>query len=284
MNFVVSIFCALFALTINSCGIGVRQDSYEPTAAVISSIIYSDPRADGSVVATISGTGFLRGDTVVVAQTNCTPVSVISSTQLQCILPSNPGPGASVVVTHHVTSAGGSGGSGGSGGTTLTFNTLFITSTAYGGNLGGLPGADAICSTRAAAGSKTNALGGTWIAVLSTSTVNAVDRVVVLSGGVKDVLGNTIVSSGASLWSSVLSHAPGTDENGNTVVNNAWTASYPTGQFNAIYHDCGGWTLTDSLGAHRANTGNPSATTSTWLDLAPTTCDESNQIYCINGN
>lgn len=51
---------------------------------------------------------------------------------------------------------------------------VFVTSTSQSGQLGGLSGADALCQTRANAGG----LGSTWKAWLSTSSVNAKDRVV----------------------------------------------------------------------------------------------------------
>lgn len=50
---------------------------------------------------------------------------------------------------------------------------IFLTSTVYDGNLGGLAGADAKCQARADAAH----LGGTWKAILSTRTIDAVDRI-----------------------------------------------------------------------------------------------------------
>jgi hypothetical protein len=50
---------------------------------------------------------------------------------------------------------------------------IFLTSTVYDGNLGGLAGADAKCQARANAAS----LGGNWKAILSTRTVDARDHV-----------------------------------------------------------------------------------------------------------
>jgi len=54
-----------------------------------------------------------------------------------------------------------------------TGHHIFVTSTLYDGNLGGLAGADAACAARATAAG----LGGTWIAWLSTSSVDAIDRI-----------------------------------------------------------------------------------------------------------
>jgi Protein of unknown function (DUF1554) len=72
----------------------------------------------------------------------------------------------------------GSGGAAGGGSGTSPLMTFFVTSRGPGdgGNLGGLPGADAFCKTLATAVSA--ALGAkTWHAYLSTSTVNARTRI-----------------------------------------------------------------------------------------------------------
>ena len=57
--------------------------------------------------------------------------------------------------------------------TVVPIKRMFVTSTFHSGPIGGLAVADSICQTRADA----VPLGGTWKAWLSTSTVNAVDRI-----------------------------------------------------------------------------------------------------------
>jgi len=80
------------------------------------------------------------------------------------------------------TSAVGGMGTGGSGGAGDTLDdgtmTFFVTSTGMGdgGNLGGLEGADAFCAELATAVDPDFAR-RTWVAYLSTSTVDAVDRI-----------------------------------------------------------------------------------------------------------
>ena len=56
--------------------------------------------------------------------------------------------------------------------TDLETKRTFITSNKYSGDLGGLAGADAFCQK----GASDAGLGGNWLAYLSTSTVNAMDR------------------------------------------------------------------------------------------------------------
>lgn len=67
--------------------------------------------------------------------------------------------------------AGGAGGSGGAG-SEGPFNYAFVTSTTHTGNLGGLSGADEICNQLAADAG----LPGTYVAWLSDSSTNAIDR------------------------------------------------------------------------------------------------------------
>ncbi|HYB99566.1 MAG TPA: DUF1554 domain-containing protein [Candidatus Limnocylindrales bacterium] len=55
----------------------------------------------------------------------------------------------------------------------LPYKRVFVTSTTTNGNIGGLAGGDAFCQARANAAN----LGGTWRAWLSTSTVDAKDRI-----------------------------------------------------------------------------------------------------------
>jgi len=83
-------------------------------------------------------------------------------------------------------SVGGAGGSAGASSTTAHFS-FFVTSleairresknqNGYGGNLGGLAGADAICTRIAEAAMAGSGAKG-WKAFLSTSTVNAIERI-----------------------------------------------------------------------------------------------------------
>ena len=65
---------------------------------------------------------------------------------------------------------------------------IFVTSTIYPSDLGGLEGADAKCAARAAAAG----LSGQWKAIISSSTVDAKDRVVI-NGPVKN-LGDAVIA------------------------------------------------------------------------------------------
>ena len=119
-----------------------------------------------------------------------------------------------------------------------------LTNTVLQGNLGGLSGADNLCNNRA----QTAGLNGTYIAWLSTSTINAKDRIADVIYALPNNLGEPVIKvigGKADLSTGDISHQinrtaygveftsngaiwTGTDEYGNTVANsncNSWTSS-----------------------------------------------------------
>jgi len=89
-------------------------------------------------------------------------------------------------------------------------NIVFTTSTTQTAALGGLAGADAICAQRALAAG----LAGSYRAWLSTSTVNAIDRLGSASGWVRPD-GKPVLNSVADIAQSKLFYPPRLDEFGN---------------------------------------------------------------------
>lgn len=123
----------------------------------------------------------------------------------------NPSTGGSGTAGAGGSSAGGSPGGGpgtaGSGGGTTTKFSFFVTSleairresgsqTGFGGKLGGLTGADAIC-TRIAESSLAGSGAKGWRAFLSTSSENAIDRIGI--GPWYDRIGKLVASDSAEL-------------------------------------------------------------------------------------
>ena len=150
---------------------------------------------------------------------------------------------------------GGGAGSAGSSGTGATAMSFFVTSAgsgADGGNLGGLTGADERCQDFAAAvgaGSKT------WRAYLSTSTVNARDRIG--SGPWFNQAGDQITATVAALHTDGLSNGNPQhilDETGTPAPGNEHdilTGSLADGTINGTL-TCADWTSNDA-----ALTGQP---------------------------
>jgi hypothetical protein len=89
-------------------------------------------------------------------------------------------------------------------------NIVFTTSTTQTAALGGLAGADAICAQRAVAGG----LAGTYRAWLSTSTVNAIDRLGSASGWVRPD-GKPVLNNVADISKNNFFYPPRLDEFGN---------------------------------------------------------------------
>lgn len=142
-------------------------------------------------------------------------------------------------------SGSGNGGSAGSGSTGATAMSFFVTSAgsgADGGNLGGLSGADARCQAFAAA---VSAGGKTWHAYLSTSTVNARDRIG--SGPWFNQAGEQIAASVAALHTDGLSNGDPQhilDETGTPAPGNQHdilTGSLPDGTISGTL-TCADWT------------------------------------------
>lgn len=136
--------------------------------------------------------------------------------------------------------------------------SFFVTSTGSmeGGNFGGLEGADAFCTQLAAAVSES--LGSkTWRAYLSTSTVNARDRIG--SGPWRNAEGVIVANSVDDLHAQEAGEALDTTwppaelsialtENGDEVPNNIHdilTGSLPDGTVDAERH-CDDWTSSES--------------------------------------
>lgn len=158
---------------------------------------------------------------------------------------------------------------------------IFVTSTFHPANMGGLPGADAICTQAA------NAVGlqGQYVAVLSTRVTNAKDRFAVT--GPIHLLDDTLVAaSAAELFSGTLRAAIDVDQNGVKVPSGiVWTGT----DFDGIADRssstmCGAWQSAD---AGLAEIGRTDRTDFGWISTsgdaaAPNAgCGSTCRLYCI---
>jgi hypothetical protein len=120
-------------------------------------------------------------------------------------------------------------------------NIVFTTSTTQTAALGGLAGADAICAQRALAAG----LAGTYRAWLSTSTVNAIDRLGSASGWVRPD-GKPVLNNVADISQNKFFYPPRLDEFGNDLGGDAvvMTATGPDGTLvtSTMYTTCGDFT------------------------------------------
>jgi hypothetical protein len=93
---------------------------------------------------------------------------------------------------------------------------MFVTSATFTGNLGGLTGADATCATAASAAG----LPGTFVAWLSTSSVDAISRLGTARGWVR-ADGQPFVDTTADMVAGLIFYPPQVDEFGGYVFD-AW--------------------------------------------------------------
>jgi len=156
-------------------------------------------------------------------------------------------------------------------------NIVFTTSTTHNADLGGLSGADDICAERAQAAG----LAGTYRAWLSTSTVNAIDRLGNASGWVRPD-GKPVLNSAADIASSALFYPPRLDEFGNDlgVGHYVMTATGLDGKrrTDSSYTTCGDFT--SAVGSWLE--GGPASSDTVWFTLgASFFCAEEASLYCF---
>jgi V8-like Glu-specific endopeptidase len=161
---------------------------------------------------------------------------------------------------------------------------MFVTSSAYTGNLGGISGADNICNNHASAAG----LGSSgWKAILSTSWQSARNRIVI-DGPVytfRQWFGNTtktlVANNATEFWSGQLQSNLAWDENlgyhSNAIVFSGSTSSgYSTNK------TCSNWT---SSGTY-VNNGKTAYSDGRWLDYynnsaVSSYCSNAARLYCI---
>jgi hypothetical protein len=156
---------------------------------------------------------------------------------------------------------------------------VFVTESALPGNLGGLVGADAYCTTVAAnsGSSRGNAPFKAW---LSTSNVDATSRFVHGKRRYLDKQSITIAADWNALVGGTLAHGISLTEAGNTMLGvPVRTATTPLGVFVGP-SDCVGWT--NSGNATMNAFGFANSADSAWTQSGSTqTCLVSAHLYCI---
>lgn len=153
------------------------------------------------------------------------------------------------------------------------YNIAFVSSERYTGALGGLDGADQICRDLAAS----KDLPGNFRAWLSTSTVNAPDRLP--AGGLVRVDGAVLATEKSKVAKRML-HPLWLDEGGVKHIEDltgekVWTGTNEDGQVAAAH--CDGWTNVASSG----HTGVTQGATDAWTSYFAVSCAESHRLYCF---
>jgi hypothetical protein len=148
---------------------------------------------------------------------------------------------------------------------------MFVTSTDYSGNLGGISGADSVCNSRALAAG----LSGAFVAWISDSSNQAIDRLT-SNGPWKWRNGTTVFANKLGIPNSEVI-AP-FDEFGNFLSSdNSWTGSESDGTVNP--DNCLNWTSSNSgiIGME----GDFGPGVGLWSKKGTGTCDNLRKLICF---
>jgi hypothetical protein len=160
------------------------------------------------------------------------------------------------------------------------FKRVFVTSDVSNGVMGGIAGADARCAAAAGRGK----LGSTWVAWISSSTVDARDRIE-FQGTFRLLDGKEVVANRSQLLSGKLSVPIDVDETGTTATGFAgvWTGAAADGRASDT---CNDWTSNgvvvfgaqgsfDQTGVAWTKNGGPGGGFENWG------CQTSSRLYCF---
>ncbi|MCY0989468.1 DUF4215 domain-containing protein [Nannocystis sp. ILAH1] len=155
---------------------------------------------------------------------------------------------------------------------------MFVTSTKFDGNLGGLTGADALC--QAAADAAPALQGKTFKAWLSDDTDSPSTRLDVNFGGRYVLVNDTTVATGwTDLTDGMLAHAVDMTETGMMVGSGPWTNTKADGTVLGAEH-CQNWTF--GMVGQKGAYGFTTVTDATWTDAADSnSCSAASPLYCL---
>ncbi|MEO6028799.1 MAG: hypothetical protein ABIR79_18190 [Candidatus Binatia bacterium] len=162
---------------------------------------------------------------------------------------------------------------------TPQFNRVFVTSTLQNGSFGGVAGGDAICATRATAGS----LPGTYVAWLSSTTVNASTRLGSARGFIRPD-GKPFANSVADILANKIFNPLRISELGADVTSNispsastltVWTGTTKDGLSGG--NTCSDWASTSVSGLTGRTAGGPVA----WTQRTDSGCGTARRLYCF---
>lgn len=172
---------------------------------------------------------------------------------------------------------------------TVAAKYVFVSSTLHVGiALGGLEGADRICTQLAAAAKLRGDTYKAWLSIVGTS---AADRLAHATSPYKLIDGTLVAASWADLTDGELAHAIDRDERGREILkttNAAWTGTEFDGQFippqdipagmTGAHLDCAAWSIAGSAGV----SGVSGSSTGLWSHGNPyTPCNGQARLYCF---
>jgi hypothetical protein len=172
---------------------------------------------------------------------------------------------------------------GGDSGGPVVNNIVFATGMVLDGNLGGLAGADAACAASARAANLT----GTYVAWLSTTTVDASNRLVVPGAtmqarGWRRTDGKPVADRVTDLLANRIYYPIRLDEAGNDLdgtTHDVASGTTVAGVIDSTQAQCNDWTVNDA--AIGASLGDLARTTNDWTDNYSNDCGTPLHVYCF---
>ena len=165
--------------------------------------------------------------------------------------------------------------------TTEAQNYAFVSSTQFAASFGGVAGADAECQKLA-----TDAdLPGTYVAWISDTTSDAIDRIPMTAGGWLRTDGRPFALSRAALLAGELLHPLRVTETGQDMpmTETVFTNTMETGVYGPIISNidaCADWTSADSS-LHSVGLGASTSTKIAWTRSVSTGCANMARLYCL---
>lgn len=153
---------------------------------------------------------------------------------------------------------------------------IFATGATKNGALGGIAGADGMCSAAASAAG----LGGTFLAwiALADGGASPAARFTHSTSAYKRVDGVIVANNWTELASGALQNKVNVTEDGGTAYDLAWTDTAANGTTRVSGYDCAGWTIGDNS----QNGCMTNVTSSTSLDAPQCSpCYNVNTIICV---
>jgi hypothetical protein len=154
----------------------------------------------------------------------------------------------------------------------ITEHTIFVSSVDAFGDIGSIAAVDELCNQLA-----TDAgLDGTWLAVLSDSTVDARERISV-TAPIRNVMGDLIAEDQDDLWDGFIGAPVRYNESGEEFLASPFTGTQPDGT--AAAENCENWTRASGGDGMIGDAGYAG---SGWIETSVASCNHGYPFYCIS--
>lgn len=152
-------------------------------------------------------------------------------------------------------------------------HTIFVSSADFAGDFRSIAAVDELCTQLA---TDAGLAGDTWRAIVSDSTVDARDRIVV-TGPIRNVMGELIAENHDDLWDGFIAAPVQYTEFGEQFLASPLTGTNTDGT--AAADNCNDWT---TAGGASGVVGDAGFASEIWIDAGTGSCGQSYPFYCIS--